>query len=59
VNFGTNPSRHNCVCPCNRRTYGWNSGALLAVPVYSILQTFFFFLKTMVDELEKDAASVV
>lgn len=35
------------------------AGALLAVPVYSILQTFFFFLKTMVDELEKDAASVV
>jgi predicted PurR-regulated permease PerM len=35
------------------------AGALLAVPVYSILQTFFFFLKSMVDELEKDAASVV
>ena len=35
------------------------AGALLAVPVYSILQTFFFFLKTMVDELEKDVASVV
>ena len=30
------------------------AGALLAVPVYSILQTFFFFLKSMVDELEKD-----
>mgnify|MGYP001192092966 CR=1 FL=1 len=29
------------------------AGALLAVPVYSILQTFFFFLKSMVDELEK------
>ncbi len=35
------------------------AGALLAVPVYSILQTFFFFLKSMVDELEKDATSVV
>ena len=35
------------------------AGALLAVPVYSILQTFFFFLKSMVDELEKDDASVV
>ena len=35
------------------------AGALLAVPVYSILQTFFFFLKSMVDELEKDAASLV
>ena len=33
------------------------AGALLAVPVYSILQTFFFFLKSMVDELEKDAPS--
>ena len=30
------------------------AGALLAVPVYSILQTFFFFLKSMVEELEKD-----
>jgi len=30
------------------------AGALLAVPVFSILQTFFFFLKSMVDELEKD-----
>ena len=35
------------------------AGALLAVPVYSIVQTFFFFLKAMVDELEKDPASVV
>jgi len=35
------------------------AGALLAVPVYSILQTFFFFLKSMVDKLEKDAPSVV
>ena len=35
------------------------AGALLAVPVYSILQTFFFFLKSMVDELEKDAEVVV
>tara|TARA_B100001750_G_scaffold184883_1_gene153813 strand:- start:710 stop:2014 length:1305 start_codon:yes stop_codon:yes gene_type:complete len=35
------------------------AGALLAVPVYSILQTFFFFLKSMVDELEKDSAKVV
>ncbi|HIA57376.1 MAG TPA: AI-2E family transporter [Candidatus Lambdaproteobacteria bacterium] len=35
------------------------AGALLAVPVYSILQTFFFFLKSMVDELEKDAALAV
>ena len=35
------------------------AGALLAVPVYSILQTLFFFLKSMVDELETDAASVV
>jgi uncharacterized protein YneF (UPF0154 family) len=26
----------------------------LAVPVYSILQTFFFFLKSMVEELEKE-----
>jgi len=34
------------------------AGALLAVPVYSILQTFFFFLKSMVDELEKDAVAV-
>ena len=30
------------------------AGALLAVPLYSILQTFFFFLKSMVEELEKD-----
>ena len=30
------------------------AGALLAVPVYSILQTFFFFLKSMVEEIEKD-----
>ncbi len=34
------------------------AGALLAVPVYSILQTFFFFLKSMVDELEKDTVAV-
>jgi len=33
------------------------AGALLAVPVYSILQTFFFFLKSMVEELEKERAS--
>lgn len=33
------------------------AGALLAVPVYSILQTFFFFLKLMVEELEKDRAA--
>ena len=32
------------------------AGALLAVPVYSILQTFFFFLKSMVEELEKEPA---
>ena len=30
------------------------AGALLAVPLYSILQTFFFFLKSMVEELEKE-----
>ncbi len=33
------------------------AGALLAVPVYSILQTFFFFLKSMVEELEKERSS--
>ena len=35
------------------------AGALLAVPLYSILQTFFFFLKSMVEELEKDRTAVV
>ena len=30
------------------------AGALLAVPAYSILQRFFFFLKSMVEEIEKD-----
>ena len=34
------------------------AGALLAVPVYSILQTFFFFLKSMIDETEKETATL-